>query len=141
MLKAKDMMNKNVVSVKRTASVFEALKILVENNVTGLPVVRDEASSSLVGIVCEKDFLSLLYGAHNLESEKVDSIMTTDPKYLDEDATVREVCDCMRENVFRRVPVVSKGKLEGIISRKDIVSFMMKRLERVGDLESFLDQQ
>ena len=141
MLKAKDMMNKDIISVKRTTSLLEALKILVENNITGLPVVRDDASSSLVGIVCEKDFLRLIYGVHNVESETVDSIMTPDPQCIDEGATVREVCDCMRSNTFRRVPVVSKGRLVGIVSRRDIVSFMKNRLERVGDLNSFLDQQ
>ena len=104
-------------------------------------MVRDDASSSLVGIVCEKDFLHLLYGVHDLESETVDSIMTPDPKCIDEDATAREVCDCVRSNTFRRVPVVSKGRLVGIISLRDIVSFMKNRLERVGDLKSFLGQQ
>jgi CBS domain-containing protein len=140
-LKAKDMMSRNIITVTRTTSVLEALKIIVEKNITGLPVIKDDASSSLVGIVSEKDFLDLLYGTHNLESETVDSIMTTDPKCIDEDATVREVCDCMRSHMFRRVPVVSKGRLVGIVSRKDIVSFMKNRLERVGDLESFLEQQ
>jgi CBS domain-containing protein len=141
MLKAKDMMCKDVITVKRTTSLLKALKMIVENNVTGLPVVKDDAPSSLVGIVAEKDFLKLLYGTHNLESETVASIMTHSPKCISEDATIREVCDCMRSNVFRRVPVVSKGKLLGIISRRDIVSFMKNRLERVGDLQSFLEQQ
>jgi len=112
-----------MLSVKRTPSVLEALKVIVENNITGLPVIEDDASSSLLGIVSEKDLLNLLYGVHDLESETVDSVMTTDPKCIDEDATVREVCDCLRSNVFRRVPVVSKGRLVGIVSRRDIVSF------------------
>ena len=43
--------------------------------------------------------------------------------------------------MFRRVPVVSEGKLLGVISRRDIVSFVKNRLERVGDLESFLEQK
>ena len=141
MLKARDMMSKDIVSVKRKTSLLEALKIIVENDITGLPVVKDDASSSLIGVVSEKDFINLLYGTHNWERETVDSVMTANPKSIDEDATVRDVCDCMRLNVFRRVPVVSKGKLLGIISRKDIVSFVKSRLERVGDLESFLEQK
>jgi len=141
MLKAKDMMSKDIISVKRTTSLLEALKIIVESDITGLPVVADDASSSLVGIVSEKDFINLLYGTHNWESETVESVMTANPTGIDENATVRDVCDCMRSNVFRRVPVVSNGKLLGIISRKDIVSFVKNRLERVGDLESFLGQK
>jgi CBS domain-containing protein len=141
MLRARDIMIKDVISVKRTTFVLEAMKIMVENNITGLPVIKDDASSSLVGIISEKDFLNLLYGVHDFESETVDSIMTTNPKCIDESATVLEVCDCMRSNVFRRIPVVSKGRLVGIVSRRDIVSFMLNRLERVGDLNSFLEQQ
>jgi len=141
MLKARDMMSKDVISVKRTTSLLEALKIMVEHNMTGLPVIKEDTSSDLVGVVSEKDFLNLLYGTHNMESETVASIMTANPKCIDENASVRDVCDCMRSNVFRRVPVVSKGKLLGIVSRRDIVSFMKNRLERVGDLESFLEQQ
>jgi CBS domain-containing protein len=141
MLKARDMMSKDVISVTRATPLFEALKIMVEQNITGLPVVKDDGSSSLVGIVSEKDFLNLLYGAHNMETETVASIMTASPKCIDENATVRDVCDCMRSNTFRRVPVVSEGKLVGLVSRRDIVSFMKNRLERVGDLDSFLEQQ
>ena len=140
MLKAKDMMSKNVVSLKRKTPLLEALRILAENNITGLPVVNEDGSLNLVGIVSEKDFLSLLYGTHNWERETVDSIMTANPAYIDENATAREVCDCFRSNVFRRIPVVSKGKLVGIITTRDIVSFMAKRLERVGNLESFLGE-
>jgi CBS domain-containing protein len=139
-LKAKDMMSTDIISVPRNTSILEALKIMVENNVTGLPVVRDDSSSSLVGIVCEKDFLNLLYGNHNWESETIDTVMTANPVSVDEEATVREVCDCLQANVFRRIPVVSNKKLVGIISRRDIVSFMCKRLQRVGNLDSFLEQ-
>jgi len=50
-----------------------------------------------------------------MESQTVGSIMTHRPKYLCDDATIREVCDCIGSNVFRRIPVVSKGRLLGII--------------------------
>ena len=141
MLKARDMMSKDVISVARTTCLFEALKTIVEQNVTGLPVVKEDGSLNLVGIVSEKDFLDLLYGTHNLDTETVGSIMTSSPRYIDENATVRDVCDCMRSNTFRRIPVLSKGKLLGIVSRRDIVAFMKNRLERVGNLDSFLEQQ
>ena len=134
-------MCRDVIGVKKGTSVLEALKIIAESNITGLPVIKDDASSSLIGIVSERDFLNLLYGTHNWESETVDSVMTTNPECIDEDATVREVCDLMRSNAFRRVPVVSKGKLVGVVSRRVIVSFMWNRLEHVGDLEGFLKQQ
>jgi CBS domain-containing protein len=139
-LKAKDMMSTKIVSISKKASILEALKVIVEKNITGLPVVQDEKSTSLVGIVSEKDFINLLYGPCDWETETVDSIMTSSPESINEDATVREVCDCLKSNVFRRIPVVSKGKLVGLISRRDITSFMWNRLKRVGDLESFLEQ-
>ena len=51
MLKARDIMNTNVVSVKKDTPIFEAVKLLVENNISGLPVVEDDMT--LVGILSE----------------------------------------------------------------------------------------
>ncbi len=53
MLRARDVMSTNVISVKKDAPIFEAVKLLVENNISGLPVVEDDMT--LVGILSEKD--------------------------------------------------------------------------------------
>jgi len=57
MLEAKDIMTRNVVSVRRDTPVEEALELLLANRISGMPVV--EKDMTLVGIVTEKDFLGL----------------------------------------------------------------------------------
>ena len=59
MFKAKEIMKTEVVTVKRKTGTYEAIRILVENNITGLPVVNDDMT--LAGIISEKDVLRLLY--------------------------------------------------------------------------------
>ncbi len=59
MLKAKDIMTSEVVSVRRDAPVEEALELLLENEVAGIPVVEEDMT--LVGIVTEKDLLEMFY--------------------------------------------------------------------------------
>ncbi|MBL7143942.1 MAG: CBS domain-containing protein, partial [Phycisphaerae bacterium] len=52
-------MIKNVVSVKKDTPIFEAAKLLVEHNISGLPVVEDDMT--LAGILSEKDVVDLFY--------------------------------------------------------------------------------
>jgi len=57
MIRAKDIMSTNVISVKKDDPIFEAVKLLVENNISGLPVVDDDMI--LTGILSEKDVVDL----------------------------------------------------------------------------------
>ena len=59
MFKVKEIMKTNVMTVKRKTEIYEAINILVENNITGLPVVNDDMT--VAGIISEKDVLRLLY--------------------------------------------------------------------------------
>ena len=53
MLRAKDVMTKDVISVKKTQPIYEAVEILTKHNVSGVPVVDDDMN--LIGILSEKD--------------------------------------------------------------------------------------
>ena len=124
MTKAKDLMTENVISVKKGTPVLEALELLVENNITGIPVVDDDAT--LVGILTERDVLRLLYAIGDKKWKVVEDFMTQPAIYFDEDEDLDDVCDCLMNNYFRRVPVMSKGKIVGIISRKDIIGHILR---------------
>ena len=123
MFKAKTIMTTNVISVNRQTGIYEAIKTMVENNITGLPVVNDDMS--LAGVISEKDVLSLLY---NIEDKpgKVDDFMTKDPVCFNEDDSLVDIAECFIENNFRRVPIIAQGKLAGIVSRKDIIAYILK---------------
>jgi CBS domain-containing protein len=123
MLKAKDVMSTNIVTVARDTDIYKAVSLMVENNITGLPVINN--NMTLAGIVSEKDVLKLLY--NKVEgSRRVEDFMTKDVMVFDQEDSLLAIADCLRKNRFRRVPIVSDGKLVGIVSRKDIISYMFK---------------
>lgn len=123
MFKAKDIMKREVITVERHTPIYETIRILVEDNVTGLPVVNED--NSLAGIVTEKDVLALLY---NIEDRmgNVEDFMTEDVVSFDENDSLIGITECFIDSNIRRVPITSKGKLAGVISRKDIIAYILK---------------
>lgn len=119
MLKVKDIMTKEVVCIKKDMPVVEAIRLMVKNNITGIPVV--DADLSLVGILTEQDVLRLFHTYKDEKHRIVSDFMTQPAAYLEEDERVLDACYCLRDNSIRRVPVTSNGKVVGIISRSDIV--------------------
>ncbi len=123
MIAAKELMNTQVVTIGRDEDVYEAVRMMVLNNITGLPVVEEDGT--LAGIITEKDVLPLL--SEPAPSGKVADFMTTEVVSFEPDDCLNEVADAFRQNHFRRVPIVRDGQLVGILSRRDIIRF-------VGDL-------
>ena len=124
MLKAKDIMTENVVSVKKDTPIYKALELLAKHDISGIPVVREDMI--LVGVLSEKDVLSLFYAHEDEEEKTVSDFMTQPAVHFDENESLLDVCDCLANNYFRRVPVTSQGKLVGIISRKDIIDYILQ---------------
>jgi len=129
MFQLEDIMTKDVITVNKETTIQEAIRIIVENNITGLPVVNGKMQ--LVGIISEKDVLTLLYNVGS-RSGRVREFMTPKVVCFDIEDSVVDVCDCLVNNHFRRVPIVSgpKKKLVGIITRKNIV-------QRISECQNF----
>ena len=123
MFKAKTVMTTNVISVNRQTEIYEAIKTLVENNITGLPVVNNDMT--LAGVLSEKDVLNLLYNTED-KPGNVEDFMTKDPVCFNVNDSLIDITECFTKNNFRRVPIVAEGKLTGIISRKDIIAYILK---------------
>jgi len=118
MIKAHAIMRTKVLSVTKDTDIYEAIRLLSAHNVTGLPVVdRDHL---LVGIVTEKDVLTLLY---NIEDKpgRVEDYMTPNVIAFERDDDLTAIAESLRAHHFRRVPILEKGRLVGIVSRKDII--------------------
>ena len=121
MVKASAIMRTDVITVARDEDICEAIRIMVLNNVTGLPVVNDDGL--MAGILTEKDVLKLLHGGLD-KGGAVEQFMTTDVVSFAPDDNLTDIADCFMRSRFRRVPIVSQGRLVGILSRKDIIRYI-----------------
>jgi CBS domain-containing protein len=124
MLKAKNIMTTDVVSVKKETPIYEAIALLLSNEITGMPVVDDDMN--LLGIITEKDCLRLFYADEDEKNKTVRHFMTQPAVHYNENDSLQTICDFMMINYFRRVPVTSKeGKVTGILSRPDVIKHIL----------------
>jgi CBS domain-containing protein len=152
MLTAKDIMTKEVVTVKPETSIEELASILVTHGISGVPVV--DASGALYGIVTEDDLISrnkrlhiptvvsFLDAAIYLESSKkfeeevkrlaatrVGDICKRKVLTIAEDATVVDIATIMSEKNVHLLPVVKNGKIIGIVGKRDVVRAAAQQTE------------
>ncbi|MHC5061291.1 MAG: CBS domain-containing protein [Planctomycetota bacterium] len=125
MVKAREIMTTPVISVKKDTPMFEAAQILSTNNISGIPVVDDDMI--LIGMISEKDILDLFDTLQYAEDRTVNSSMSHEVVSFDVADDLVDICDCLKKSHFRRIPVTSKGKLEGVISRRDIILYMLRQ--------------
>lgn len=123
MLKVKELMTTNVISVKKDTPLSAALEYLERHNISGLPVIRDD--HTLAGIITEKDVLQFFYREGDLTHKKVGQYMTSSVMALEEDDDLMNACVCLENHYIRRMPVTRDGKLTGVISRRDIIKYVL----------------
>jgi CBS domain-containing protein len=117
-----------VVTVPPDTPVSELLAKLAEHNVGALVISSD--GRTVDGIVSERDVVRAMpaRGAAALD-EPVSAIMTVDVAVVAPSDTVEGLMRLMTEHRIRHVPVVSDGRLVGIISIGDVVKTRMDQLE------------
>ncbi len=119
-------MTTDVVSVTKETPIYEAMELLIKNEITGMPVVDDDMT--LVGVISEKDCLRLFYADEEEKNKTVQYFMTQPAVHYNENDSLKTICDFMMINYFRRIPVTSKnGKLVGILSRPDVIKHILKQ--------------
>lgn len=140
-MKAIDLMTPRVITIGPDATVAEAARTMLENHISGLPVV--DADGKVVGIISEGDLLRRvelgterhrswwlgLVSGGTLPAEdfiksharKVADVMTAHVTTVDESASPEEVVRVMETRRIKRVPVVRRGALVGIISRANLL--------------------
>lgn len=123
MFPAKNFMTKNAISIKFNAPIYDAIKCLAENKISGLPVVDNE--NNLVGVISEWDVLNLLTDENIDNNDYVSNFMTKTVTSFNEDDSIMDICDFLKSANKRRAPIVKDGKLVGIISRHDIIKLIL----------------
>ena len=127
MLEAKDIMTRNVVCIKKNVPVVDAIRLMLKNNITGIPVVEDDMT--LVGILSEQDVLRLFHTYDDEKDRMVNDFMTQPAIHFEEEEPLLDVCYCLKDNAIRRVPITSNGKVVGVISRSDILKCTLQLLD------------
>ena len=147
-MKASDVMTRNVITVGRETSVANAIRLMLDNNVSGLPVLDN---GKVVGILTEGDllrrsetgtekhrprWLEILMGPGRMAGEyvrshgrKVEAIMTAEVISVAGDTSLDEVVGLMERRRIKRVPVIEGDALIGIVSRLDLLRALLRTIE------------
>ncbi len=122
----RSIMTKDLITVQPTTALGDAVKLLIEHGITGLPVV--DGAGHIAGVLSEKDLLKAFYE----DAKTVDALMTKDPETVGVDSDLVDVFDILMTNSFRRILVHDNGKLVGLVSRSDLMPVVLEALlERV----------
>lgn len=110
--------NKSI-SVLPGTSVFDALKVMAENNIGSVVVMQDE---KFLGVITERDYSrKVVLKGKNSSDTKVDEIMTSEFPLLKPNDTVEYCMELLTKNNIRYLPVFEEKNLAGIISISDVV--------------------
>jgi CBS-domain-containing membrane protein len=148
MLKVKDIMTKELITVSPDTEILQATKLLLENRINGIPVTDE--TGKLLGILCQSDliaqqkklpipsFFTFLDGLITLSSMKqiekqvqkiaaitVAQAMTPNPVTVQPETDIETVAALMVDKNFHTIPVVDKGKLVGIVGKEDVLKTLI----------------
>jgi len=140
-MRAHQIMTRQVITVDPETSVVEAANKMLQHHISGLPVV--DAAGKLIGIISEGDFirraeigtqrergrwLRFLVGAGQIASDfvhergrKVREIMTPAPVTITDDTPLKEIVRTFERHNIKRLPVVRRDKLVGIVTRSNLI--------------------
>ena len=118
-------------------AVFEALKIMADNNIGALLVV---SKKNLVGIFSERDYArKVILQGKSSKDTAVSEIMITNVVYGRPDQSVEECMALMTDKRIRHLPVLDQGDLTGIISIGDVVKTIISDQEfTIQQLENYI---
>ena len=160
-MKASDVMVSNVITVPITATIGETAAILLNNHISGAPVLGEKGE--LVGIVSEGDlmrrpetgtakppswWLELISSERSLASEyikshsrKVVDVMSRNVVTASPDTPLGDIAALLERNRIKRVPIVEGGKIVGIVSRANILQALASASKKLPSLTSESDAE
>jgi CBS domain-containing protein len=140
-MKVADVMTRRVVSVKPETPIVEAARLMLQDDISGLPVI--DAAGALVGIITEGDFLrrgethtekrrprwlEFLLGPGRLAEDytrthgkRVGEVMTREVATALEETPLEEAVRLMEKRRIKRLPVLRQGRVVGVISRANLM--------------------
>ena len=97
----------------------------IQRTGTGNSVFVCEPAGRLIGVLTERDIFGRIVGGHVDLSQPVETLMTTEPRTLDLDQTIRDAIVLMQTGRYRNVPMVDEdGQLVGVVRQADIIKYL-----------------
>lgn len=115
-----DFMTRDLITLNPDMDIYEAILKMMKHDVSGAPVVEDD---QLVGMLSEKDCMSLFAAAaySNLPRGTVAEYMIMHPETVGPKADLFMIAGIFMHRPYRRLPVVDRDQLIGIVSRPDVL--------------------
>ena len=121
-MKIREVMSPNPVSCLPTDSAQRVARIMCDHNIGSVPVVMDQDSRKLVGVLTDRDLCCSVV-AHGLDPKTttIEKFMTLNPIICREEEDVESCERLMQEHQIRRIPIVdAEGAVIGIVAQADV---------------------
>jgi CBS domain-containing protein len=133
MLTARDIMTRRPVALRFEASIIDAIQVLLRRDISGVPVV--DSAGELVGILSERDCLRVMavgeYNAADHDTVRSIAEFMSRPEYtVSPDAGIYSLADFFLTHHERRLPVIERGKLVGLVSRRDVLKGIRRMIRK-----------
>lgn len=127
----------DVWTISPQATVFDALSMMADQNVGCLVVVEND---EVVGIFSERDYArKVILKGKSSKDTLIKEIMTPDVITVQPDQTMNQCMAIMTEKHIRHLPVLSDGKLGGVISIGDVVKAIISQQQiMIDQLEDYI---
>jgi CBS domain-containing protein len=124
-LKARDLMNTEIVSVLPDEKVAAVDLLMVRKSLGGVPIL--DKSEKIVGIVTQRDIMLSRFRT-SIAGMTVENIMTKNPITVAPNVSIKEILNLMIKHSIERLPVIENGKLLGIVDPESLLSAVYNTL-------------
>lgn len=131
----KDYMDRNTSAIYADSSICDAVESMLRNNVIGAPII--DRNHQLVGYISEQDCIKEMLNNtfYADESPSVTKVMSTVVLSVGPDTSILEIAEKMLERLPKNYPVISDGRLVGVITRSHVLRALLEN-----DKERYLRQ-
>jgi CBS domain-containing protein len=134
---ARSLINSELTFVRDNDTVLDAAKRLAREGIGAMPICRDD--KSLHGMITDRDIVvKVVAGGRDPASVRVGELAQGRPVTVDAEAPIEEAARIMGEHKVRRLPVMERGALIGVLSQADLARALPpdesgKLLERISE--------
>ena len=121
---AGDIMTQPAVAASRTTMARDIAIQMFLGGFSGMPVT--ERDGTIIGLVTEFDVIRAVQEGKQVATTVAEAIMTRGVVIVDVDPPLQEVVDVLEKERFLRVPVTERGRLVGVVSRPDILRWLIE---------------